>query len=133
MTTTSHSVDEYLEQAAHNSDFAQRIRDSSPEFMDWSATCLFYSALHYVNAYFAKFSIPIPRRHRGVEAKKPGRTNIVQTDPNLKAIYPHYRHLDDESRDARYELKKITPTDYDKFLKPKLQKIKEFVVPKITS
>jgi hypothetical protein len=131
--TTSHSVDEYLEQAAHNSGLAQHIRDKLPEFMDWSATCLFYSAVHYVNAYFAKFSIPISRRHRGVEAKKPGRTNIVQTDTKLSAIYPHYRHLDDESRDARYELKRITPVDYDKFLKPKLQKIQQFIVPKVTS
>jgi len=130
--TTSHSVSEYPEQAAHNSDFAQHIRDNLSDCLDWSATCLFYSAVHYVNAYFVKFGIPIPRRHRGVNAKKPGRTNIIQQDPKLSVIYPHYRHLDDESRDARYELKKILASDYDSFLLPRLNKIRNFIIPKVT-
>jgi hypothetical protein len=133
LTTTTHSVDEYLEQAAHNSGFAQRIRDDLPEYMDWSAACLFYSAVHYVNAYLAKQGIPIPRRHRGTEARKPGRTNIVQSDPGLSRIYRYYRHLDDESRDARYELKKITTADYDSFLLPNLVKIREFIIRRVTA
>ena len=47
-------------------------------------------------------------------------------------IYPYYRHLDDESRDARYELKIISKSDYDKVLFPKLQKIKQFITSKVT-
>jgi len=57
----------------------------------------------------------------------------VQSDPELSAIYPEYRHLDDESRDARYELKKISDSDYDKFLHPKLEKISNFILPKVTN
>jgi hypothetical protein len=95
-------------------------------------TCLFYAAVHYVNAYFRKFGIPIPRRHRGDRGEL-GRTNIVQSDPKLSCIYPEYRHLDDESRDARYELKKISESDFDKFLLAKLQKISDFIVPKVTN
>jgi hypothetical protein len=131
LTAPSHSVEKYLEQAAHNSGFAQRIRNEVPDFMDWSATCLFYSAVHYVNAYLVKNEVPIPRRHRGVDAKNPGRTNIVQTDPDLSQIYADYRHLDDESRDARYELKRISVADYDSFLLPRLAKIRDFIVPKV--
>ena len=59
--------------------------------------------------------------------------NIVQQDPDLRAIYPHYRHLDDESRDARYELQKISDADYDKFLLPRLEKIKNFIIPNVTT
>jgi hypothetical protein len=93
---------------------------------------LFYAAIHYVNAYFVKQGIPIPRRHTGPDKNKPGRMNIVQQDPHLSAIYPEYRHLDDESRDARYELKKISPSDYDNILFPKLEKLKRWIVPKTT-
>jgi len=100
--------------------------------LDWSATCLFYAAVHYINAYFRKVGIPIPRRHRG-EPGKPGRINIVQQDPKLSRIYPHYRHLDDESRDARYELKRISETDYDRFLLPQLENIRKFIIPKVTT
>lgn len=130
---TTHSIPEYLEQAAHNLAFAQYIRDNKGgECLDWSATCLFYSAVHYVNAYLVKRKIPIPRRHTNPDPKKLGRTNIVQSDPELSVIYPEYRHLDDESRDARYELKKILASDYDTFLLPRLEKIRDYVSPKVT-
>ena len=49
----------------------------------------------------------------------------------MKPIYPQYRHLNDESRDAQYELKAVSETDYDKFLFPKLQEIKNFIIPKV--
>jgi hypothetical protein len=130
--STPHTVSEYVEQAEHNTAFSQYIRDNRREWMDWSATCLFYAAVHFVNAYCRKFGIPIPRRHRG-DGGGPGRTDIVQSDPQLCAIYPEYRHLDDESRDARYELKKISEADYDKFLRPKLEKISDFILPKVVN
>jgi hypothetical protein len=132
VTYPNHTITEYLQQAAQNAEFAEYIRKNRSDRLDWAATCLFYSAVHYVNAYLVKSKIPIPRRHHGSEAGKRGRTNIVQQDPTLSAIYPQYRHLDDESRDARYELKKPSEADYDGFLSSKLNEIKSFVVPKVT-
>jgi hypothetical protein len=93
---------------------------------------LFYAAVHFVNAYLKKAGIPIPRRHRSNDGE-PGRLNIVQADPTLSTIYPEYRHLDDESRDARYELKKISEADFDKFLLVKLNRISDFITPKVTN
>jgi hypothetical protein len=122
-----HTLSEYVAQAAHNSAFAEGIRKNQGEYLDWAATCLFYAAVHYVNAYFVKSTIAIPRRHTGADPKNPGRTNIVQQDPSLKTIYAPYRHLDDESRDARYELKIISEADYDNFLLPKLNQIRSFI------
>jgi hypothetical protein len=122
-----HTVAEYVAQAVHNSTFAADIRKSQGGYLDWAATCLFYAAVHYVNAYFVKSKIAIPRRHSSSDPKYPGRMNIVQQDPSLKTIYVPYRHLDDESRDARYELKILSEADYDKFLLPQLNQIRKFI------
>jgi hypothetical protein len=128
---TARKVPEYLQQAARNLAFAQYIRANKIDHLDWAATALFYAAVHYVNAYFVCCSIPIPRRHTNKDSRQPGRTNIVQQDPTLKMIYPAYRHLDDESRDARYELRVISQVDYDAVLFPKLEKIKNFITTKV--
>jgi hypothetical protein len=125
------TLEEYLEQARRNSAFAAHIRRSKCEYLDWAATCLFYSAVHYVNAYFVKFGIGIPRRHSSADRHNPGRTNIVQQEPSLKIA--NYRHLDDESRDARYELKIISKADYDSFLLPRLEEIRKFITSKVTT
>lgn len=126
-----HTVSEYVAQAARNSAFAADIRKNQGRYLDWAATCLFYAAVHYVNAYFVKSKIAIPRRHSCPDPNNPGRTNIVQQDPSLKTIYKTYRHLDDESRDARYELKVISEADYDNFLLPKLEQIRKFITSKL--
>jgi len=126
-----HTIAQYLEKAAHNLSFAQHIRNNKADCLDWAATCLFYAAIHYVNAYLVKERMPIPRRHTSNDPLSPGRTNIVQQDAKLCKIYKQYRHLDDESRDARYELKAVSAADYDLFLLPQLEKIKTFIEPKI--
>jgi hypothetical protein len=104
---------DYVQQALHNAELAAYLRKDKTQYLDWAVTCLFYSALHYVNAYLAKGQKAIPRRHVTV-GNLAGRSNIVQADPDLGAIYPAYRALEDESRDARYELRKMTPYEYDK-------------------
>jgi hypothetical protein len=128
-THNPHTVSGYVAQAVHNIAFAADIRTNQHAYIDWAATCLFYAAVHYVNAYFVKSSIAIPRRHSSPDPRNPGRMNIVQQDPSLKAIYAPYRHLDDESRDARYELRVISEADYDNFLLPKLEQIQKFITP----
>jgi hypothetical protein len=127
--THKHAISEYVAQANHNSAFATDIRKHQGKYLDWAATCLFYAAVHYVNAYFVKSQMAIPRRHSSPDPKNPGRMNIVQQDPSLKIIYAPYRHLDDESRDARYELKVVSEADYDKFLLPQLEKIRKCITP----
>ena len=95
---------------------------------------MFYAAVHYVNAYLRNFNIKIPRRHRDSEkAKTEGRLKIIQQDPTLRHVYINYRHLDDESRDAMYELKKPSESDYDQFLLPQLKSIKNFIGPKVAN
>jgi len=128
----THTVSDYLQKAAHNLEFAQYVRKNKTDCLDWAATSLFYSAVHYLNAYFVNADTPIPRRHTSSDPNYPGRKNIIQQDPQLLSIYSHYRHLDDESRDARYELRIISAADYDSFLLPKLNSIKSFITTKVT-
>ena len=118
---------EYVQQAVHNTELATHLRQDKTQYLDWAATCLFYAAVHYINAYLAKADKTIPRRHT-TQGILMGRTNIVQSDPALRKIYYAYRHLDDESRNARYELKRPTLEDYDTYLVPQLDKIKDFVM-----
>jgi hypothetical protein len=131
--SAAHTLEEYLAQAAHNAELARFLRKEKPEYLDWAATCLFYSAVHYVNAYLTKCGQNIPRRHVGTDQGAVGRTNIVQQDRTLREIYPDYRDLDDDSRDARYELKHPTKPDYDTYLMPSFVRIKNFVQQKISS
>lgn len=123
---------EYIRQAKHNLELAKHLREEKPDYLDWAVTCLFYAAVHYINAYLSHSKIAIPRRHRG-EDGKPGRLNIVQQDSTLKAIYANYRHLDDESRDARYELRVPTKSDYDNILMQQLKAIQNYILPKVPS
>ena len=124
---------DYIAQAAHNADLAEHLRQSRTDCLDWAVTCLFYAAIHYVNAYMVWANIPIPKRHRSKDVKNPGRTDIVDKDPTLSTIYCEYRHLDDESRDARYELKKPTKEDYDLFLLVQFEKIRVLISKKVSN
>ena len=123
---------EYIQQAVQNTELATHLRQDKTQYLDWAATCLFYAAVHYVNAYLVKAGRTIPRRHK-TQGSLMGRSNIVQSDPALKKIYLAYRHLDDESRDARYELMKPTPENYDTYLVPRLDQIKDFVMSKVAA
>lgn len=55
------SKDEHLAKAANNHKFAMALKDANSTVFGWKLTILFYSALHYVEAYNAKFgSAKIP-------------------------------------------------------------------------
>ena len=66
-----------------------------PIAVDWAISMLFYSAVHYVGAYFAKHGLTY-RMHQT-------RDNAVARDPNLSNVYGEYRELEHFSRQARYE------------------------------
>lgn len=123
------STNEYIQQAKHNADLASHLRQTKTDCLDWAATCLFYAAIHYVNAYLVKVDIPLPKRHFSKKhPNPPGRSNIIQNDSVLALIYSEYRHLEDESRDARYELRIPSTIDFDTFLFPQLEMIRALIL-----
>lgn len=83
---------------------------------------MFYTALHYVEAYLAT-----KRIHSG---SHPIRDSNINRDSVLRAIYPDYRDLKDESRTARYDVVKFSEQDV-KDMQKNLETIKKVIVPHI--
>lgn len=87
---------EHRTRAEHNEFLVQNLDNP---FFDWKVTGLFYSALHYVDAYLAVRNI-----HPPTHAVRLGHT---RTDPKLQPVSRDYRELLNESRTARYEPRTI--------------------------
>jgi uncharacterized protein (UPF0332 family) len=86
------SRDEHLRQAQHNLEFSESLDPG--RYSDWIATGLFYSALHYVDAFLATKSIH-PGRHDV-------RDDLMTKVAELKLISNAYWALKNSSRTARY-------------------------------
>jgi hypothetical protein len=84
--------DAHLSQAAHNFAFYNSVDCS--RYSDWAATALFYTALHYIDAYLATRSID-PGSHDT-------RDKCITRISVLRPLYKHYSHLKNHSRTARY-------------------------------
>ena len=93
---------EYVSLAERNERFYRVISDpaASQRFPDWEVTALFYSALHYINAYLSLTGIP-PRSHVD-------RSNVIVSNPALRELVNSYRELHERSLEARYDLVPIS-------------------------
>ena len=106
----------YLEQAQHNREVAEALSDGdSPTSRQWAVTCLFYAAVHYVNAHVG--NRPVPDNHTDRDSYVRG---------NMQLIHNDYRWLRTKSQDARYRLQNPPKTVVDKALL-KADKIQQFV------
>lgn len=85
-------LDDHLRQAERNLDFSLSLDPG--KYSDWIATGLFYTALHYVDAFLAT-----KNQHPG---KHDIRDGFVAKLHELKPLYSEYRALKDSSRNARY-------------------------------
>ena len=86
---------EHVAQAERNERLYETLcSHSADELTEWEVVALFYSALHYVDAYFAK-SNEHPRGHRERNQK------VAQTK-EFSSFASSYIHLYHNSRDARY-------------------------------
>lgn len=86
---------DHLNQAAHNLSFYGSIHRAT--YADWAVTVLFYTSLHYVDAFLA--NLPTPQHPGGHPARRKYFANL----PELAPIWGDYRTLEDASRNARYE------------------------------
>ncbi|MGH9727835.1 MAG: hypothetical protein ACRD4V_04500 [Candidatus Acidiferrales bacterium] len=86
---------EHLRKADDNEKLALRLDLSISSAPNWAIVMTFYSALHYVEAYFADSSKHY-RLHRV-------RDSMIQRDPKIRRIFRSYRRLSDCSEQARYE------------------------------
>jgi hypothetical protein len=112
------SKEDHRGKAEHDEFFVSNVGNP---FFDWQISGVFYSALHYVDAYFATLNIH-PRTHAE-------RTTFVNL--KLKPVYIDYRELLNESREARYEPASIFNQDDVTRVQRSLDAIKKAVLPHI--
>jgi hypothetical protein len=96
--------DEHLQKAEGNESFADSIQLTDQAHIDWKLVVLFYTAVHYVEAYLAKSLGAHTRSHTT-------RDSYVGKEVNLKKVFLSYSHLKFFGYNARYELYGFTAED----------------------
>lgn len=92
------SKDAHLKQARHNFSLFQSF--DKTKYPDWAVTILFYTALHYVDAFLAGSAID-PGSHVA-------RDKYIRMVTQLRPLYSHYCFLKNLSHNARY----VPPTSF---------------------
>ena len=85
----------------NHSALAHLVDPDPSKYTNWCVTIIFYMALHYIHAYLAKISNEHPDSHVALQP-------LIQNDLKLRPLYTKYRHLEDDSRKARYDGEKFT-------------------------
>jgi hypothetical protein len=86
----------HREQIVSNEDFFVRINEKDPKFYDWNLTVMFYTILHYSDAFL------FLKGYRDIEGYKKRESLIDQffsKDERAK-----YRNLKNASVDSRYKV-----------------------------
>jgi hypothetical protein len=95
--------DEHLSKAEGNESFAMSLTLDSQPRIDWALVSLFYSAVHYVEAYLA------PHQHLRSHTT---RDNVLGRDSNLKKIFSQYQDLKFYGYNARYSPPMFSAKDF---------------------
>jgi hypothetical protein len=112
------NLDDHLRKARHNEQFYLSFNIDTTSFLDWVVNGIFYSALHYVDSYFALLN-DHPGDHRD-------RISLIRNNSKLgRPFYINfYRPLKDDSEQGRYDVRTFTPTEIRNDIIPLLQGIK---------
>jgi hypothetical protein len=103
--------------AERNAQFAESQDLTDPIRESWAVVASFYSALHYVEEFFAKYGDPcINHTERNAQFKG---------DIRIRAAYAHYEYLYFISRTARYKCEPLPEKAYQKYAKPRLLAVKQ--------
>ncbi len=108
--------DQHLQKAEHNEQFSNSLLPTA--YIDWAVTGLFYSALHYIDAYLS---------NRGMHPSTHTRRDNKAKGSLPKDIWGSYRYLKDASRDARYDMKSFNANDINSDIRPEFEKIKKHI------
>lgn len=96
--------DEHRQKAHNNELFAESLNVADPTCENWAVIAVFYSALHYVESYFSRYSVQ--------GGKHEIRFTEILRDERLKPAYTSYKYLYELSRTARYYCKGLPPRPY---------------------
>ena len=101
------SESQHLNQADRNESCFQSLTSLNPSrFTEWEVVTLFYSALHYMEAYLARNNKinPHPKKHAQ-------RKTEISRHAELDSIVENYFSLHDYSANARYELQTFSEAE----------------------
>jgi len=108
---------DHIGQARHNEQFFSSFDINTTPFLDWVVNGVFYSAIHYLDSYFAK-NRKHPRDHKA-------RFDLIWAEPDLGRSFFHlYRPLKDDSQEGRYNMRTFTPNEIRRYILPLLNDIK---------
>ena len=103
--------------AERNAQFADSQDLTDPIRESWAVVASFYSALHYVEEFFAKYGNPC-RSHTD-------RNTQFKADIRIRTAYASYEYLYSISRTARYKCEPLPEKVYQKYAKPRLLFVKQ--------
>ena len=107
---------QHLLRAKQNEVLARELPKVDGFYVDWAITVLFYSALHYIDAYLAGKN-KHPRNHQV-------RDEEVEANGAISDIFEDYRRLKDMSRSAPYQIADYPVAKFD-YASSRLEKIKK--------
>ena len=111
------TLNQHLSLAESNERFAESIAELPTRFPDWEITVLFYSALHYVDAFLSTQGIH-PRSH----------DSRIQSIRSFINIWENYRDLYHLSLDARYNTVSFTSPYADTIKSGPFRRVKEEIL-----
>ena len=117
------SQSEHLIKASHNKNLLEDFDLLHTEFIDWVVTVLFYSAVHYVEAFLAVRSI-----HSPIHAERDRRVRNLLPD-----IYDSYNDLKNDSVEARYYMRQFSVDEISNEIAPNLEIVKNHILSRISS
>ena len=118
------SKKEHLEKALHDERFFNYFDIDTTPFLDWVITGMFYSALHYIRAVASMYKFQNIGSYGELD-KLFDRLFVLKRNPS---IYQDYRQLKDDSRDARYEMRKFSKEEVRDLRDQEFTRIKKFVL-----
>jgi len=110
----------HMAKASHDEEFWKVIEASHEKYMDWAVVSIFYSAMHFIDAFFGK-----NRQH--LKSHDMADREISQSK-DLIAIYNDYRALKDYRWKASYWATHFNRDEIDKDIAPHFVKIKSAVL-----
>jgi hypothetical protein len=108
--------DEHHLKATRNEAFAESLDLSDPVKENWAVVATFYAALHYVEAYFARYNVTC--------GKHDERFRQFMGDDRIKHAFSSYKYLYDLSLTARYYCSGLPDKPYT-MARPRLAAVKK--------
>ncbi len=110
-------LNQHLTLADSNERFAESIAALPTRFPDWEIIALFYSTLHYVDAFLSTQGVH-PRNH----------DNRIASIRRYTNAWEDYRYLYTLSLDARYNMASFTPEAADAVKVGPFRRVKEEIL-----